>query len=96
MLKTGRSSTSISTLPASPAIACFISNVEDRKILHFHVYSSAKIVYACLVLAALAFGFTAQTGERVLIVAVTVLTLASIGFYVREWVVHMSAAELEG
>jgi hypothetical protein len=25
-----------------------------------------------------------------------VLTLASIGFYVREWVVHMSAAELEG
>jgi cardiolipin synthase (CMP-forming) len=56
----------------------------------------AQIVYACLVLAALAFGFTAQTGERVLIVAVTVLTLASIGFYVREWVVHMSAAELEG
>ena len=27
---------------------------------------------------------------------VAVLTLASIGFYVREWVVHMSAAELEG
>jgi cardiolipin synthase (CMP-forming) len=56
----------------------------------------AQIGYACLVLAALAFGFTAQTGERVLMVAVAVLTLASIGFYVREWVVHMSAAELEG
>jgi cardiolipin synthase (CMP-forming) len=56
----------------------------------------AQIVYACLVLAALAFGFTAEMGERVLMVAVAVLTLASIGFYVREWVVHMSAAELEG
>ena len=56
----------------------------------------AQIVYACLVLAALAFGFTAETGERVLMVAVAVLTLASIGFYVREWVIHMSAAELEG
>ena len=26
---------------------------------------------------------------------VAVLTLASIGFYVREWVVHMNAAGLE-
>jgi hypothetical protein len=27
---------------------------------------------------------------------VAVLTLASIGFYMREWVVHMSAGEIEG
>jgi hypothetical protein len=26
---------------------------------------------------------------------VAALTLASVGFYVREWVLHMSAAELE-
>jgi cardiolipin synthase len=67
-----------------------------RPVLVSKLNTVAQIVYACLVLAALAFGFTAQTGERVLMVAVAVLTLASIGFYMREWVVHMSAAELEG
>jgi cardiolipin synthase (CMP-forming) len=70
--------------------------MQVKPVLVSKLNTVAQIVYACLVLAALAFGFTAQTGERVLIVAVTVLTLASIGFYVREWVVHMSAAELEG
>jgi cardiolipin synthase (CMP-forming) len=67
-----------------------------RPVLVSKLNTVAQIVYACLVLAALAFGFTAETGERVLMVAVAVLTLASIGFYMREWVVHMSAAELEG
>jgi cardiolipin synthase len=70
--------------------------MQVKPVLVSKLNTVAQIVYACLVLAALAFGFTAQMGERVLIVAVTVLTLASIGFYVREWVVHMSAAELEG
>ncbi len=70
--------------------------MQVKPVLVSKLNTVAQIVYACLVLAALAFGFTAETGERVMMVAVAVLTLASIGFYVREWVVHMSAAELEG
>ena len=66
-----------------------------KPVLVSKLNTAAQIVFACLVLAALAFGFTAEPTERVIMGIVAVLTLASIGFYVREWVVHMSAAELE-
>ena len=53
------------------------------------------IVFACLVLAALAFQVDIEAVQDGTMAIVAVLTLASIGFYVREWVVLMNAAELE-
>jgi cardiolipin synthase (CMP-forming) len=55
----------------------------------------AQIVFASLVLAELAFKLELPSLEATAMATVTVLTLASIGFYVREWVLHMNAAELE-
>jgi cardiolipin synthase (CMP-forming) len=54
----------------------------------------AQIVFACLVLGSLAFGVALDTTQDVIMAIVAALTLASVGFYVREWVLHMSAAEL--
>jgi cardiolipin synthase len=55
----------------------------------------AQIVFASLVLAELAFRLEFHAIEAVAMASVAVLTLASIGFYVREWVLHMSVADLE-
>ena len=55
----------------------------------------AQILFALLVLAALGFGFDADIAITGLMALVTVLTLASIAFYVAEWVRHMNAAESE-
>jgi cardiolipin synthase len=57
--------------------------------------TAAQIVFACLVLAALAFGFEApavQIAEAGLMWLVGALTLISVGFYVREWWRHMNAS----
>ena len=53
----------------------------------------AQILFALLVLAALGFGFDADLAIKGLMALVAVLTLASIAFYVAEWVRHMNAAE---
>jgi len=50
----------------------------------------AQIVFACLVLGSLGFGFDAEVPEALLMVLVALLTLLSVGFYVRDWVRHMS------
>jgi cardiolipin synthase (CMP-forming) len=50
----------------------------------------AQIVFACLVLGALGLGFDASVPEALLMVLVALLTLLSVGFYVRDWVRHMS------
>ena len=52
----------------------------------------AQIVFACLVLSALAFRVRFDMTEDAIMAIVAALTLASVGFYVREWVRHMSAA----
>jgi cardiolipin synthase len=77
-------------------LAVFLGKpMKVKPVLVSKLNTVAQIVFACLVLAALAFGFTAEVAERVIMGVVAVLTLASVGFYVREWMVHMSAAELE-
>jgi cardiolipin synthase (CMP-forming) len=77
-------------------LAVFLGKpMKVKPVLVSKLNTAAQIVFACLVLAALAFGFKAEATERVIMGTVAVLTLASIGFYVREWVVHMSAAELD-
>ena len=52
----------------------------------------AQILYAGVVLAALGFHFDAGLVQFVLVVSVTLLTLLSIGFYLRNWVRHMGMA----
>jgi cardiolipin synthase len=53
----------------------------------------AQIIFASLKLAALGFGFDAEPALTVAMLCVAVLTLLSVGFYVAEWIRHMSSAE---
>ena len=55
----------------------------------------AQIVFACLVLGELAFQVEFEGLQNLIMASVAALTLASIGFYMREWVVHMNAAGLQ-
>ncbi len=58
--------------------------------------TAAQIVFATLVLAALAFGFAGpveQVAQTTLMWLVAALTLLSVGFYTREWWRHMNAGE---
>ena len=64
-----------------------------RPLLVSKLNTAAQIIFACLVLASLGFGFDAQAAEIVMMVLVAGLTLLSVGFYVREWIRHMNAAE---
>ena len=53
----------------------------------------AQIVFACLVLASLAFSFDAGMWQILTMWIVAALTLISVGFYMREWVRHMNGGE---
>ena len=53
----------------------------------------AQVVYAALVLAELGFGLMLTPLNGILMVLVTVLTLASVSAYLVEWVRHMSELE---
>jgi cardiolipin synthase len=52
----------------------------------------AQILYAGVVLAALGFRFDAGVVQVLLVASVALLTLLSIGFYLRNWVRHMGMA----
>ena len=54
----------------------------------------AQIALACVVMAAIGFGFDATMAVLALTVLVAALTLLSIAFYVAEWVRHMNRAEI--
>jgi cardiolipin synthase (CMP-forming) len=56
----------------------------------------AQILFAGLVLASLGLRFDAYWLLLILMAAVTLLTLASVAAYVREWVRHMGADEAVG
>ncbi len=57
------------------------------------VNTVVQIVFACLVLASLAFRFDAGIFKTIGMVLVASLTLLSVGFYVAEWVRHVSSEE---
>ena len=46
-----------------------------------------------MVLAALGFGFDSSPYDTLLMVAIAVLTLVSVSFYLVEWVRHMSTID---
>jgi cardiolipin synthase len=52
--------------------------------------TAAQIVLPSLVLGSLAFGLRFERLEYAVMATVAALTLASIGAYVREWVLHMN------
>jgi cardiolipin synthase (CMP-forming) len=52
--------------------------------------TAAQIILASLVLGSLAFGVRSEGTEYAAMAAVAALTLASVGFYVREWTFHMN------
>lgn len=62
-----------------------------RPLLVSKLNTAAQIVLASIVLGSLAFGVPLDGAGVVAQAAVAALTLASVGFYVREWVVHMNA-----
>jgi cardiolipin synthase (CMP-forming) len=69
--------------------------VRVKPVLVSKLNTVAQIVLACLVLGSLAFRVEIATTQNVVMAVVAVLTLASVGFYMREWVQHMGAAEPE-
>lgn len=51
----------------------------------------AQILFACLVLASLGIGFSAEPLRIALMIAVAALTLLSVAFYLAEWMRHMNS-----
>src|SRR6267378_1645456 len=68
--------------------------IRVKPVLVSKLNTVAQIIFASLVLGSLAFGLAFESAEYVVMFTVAALTLASIGFYVREWVLHMSASEV--
>ena len=56
--------------------------------------TTAQIVLAGLVLAALGFGFDPGWADLALMLTVAALTLLSAGAYVRDWVRHMGSTDI--
>ena len=69
--------------------------IRVRPVLVSKLNTVAQIVFASLVLGSLAFGLAFEVAEYAIMAIVAALTLASVGFYVREWVLHMNASELK-
>jgi cardiolipin synthase len=67
--------------------------IRVKPVLVSKLNTAAQIVLACVVLGSLAFGLALKPAEYAAMATVAALTLASIGFYVREWVLHMNASE---
>jgi len=68
--------------------------IRVKPVLVSKLNTVAQIIFACLVLGSLAFGLAFESAEYVIMLTVAALTLASVGFYVREWVLHMSTSEV--
>jgi cardiolipin synthase (CMP-forming) len=75
-------------------LAWFVGKpIQVKPVLVSKLNTAAQIVLASLVLGSLAFGLVSKPVEYAVMATVAALTFASIGFYVREWVLHMSASE---
>jgi len=65
--------------------------VKVKPLLVSKLNTVAQIVFACVVLGTLGFGYELPTLTRVLMGVVAVLTLLSVAAYVAEWVRHMNS-----
>jgi cardiolipin synthase (CMP-forming) len=76
-------------------LAWFVSKpMQVKPLLVSKLNTVAQIMLACLVLGSLAFSVRIESLEYAVMAIVAVLTLASIAAYVREWVLHMNASEV--
>jgi len=66
--------------------------VKVKPLLVSKLNTVAQIVFACIVLGTLGFGYELPTLTRVLMGIVAILTLLSVAAYVAEWVRHMNSA----
>jgi cardiolipin synthase len=64
-----------------------------RPLLVSKLNTVAQIIFACLILFSLGFGFNTGIVEIAALFLVAALTLLSIGFYVRDWVRHMNSSD---
>ena len=69
--------------------------VRVKPVLVSKLNTVAQIVFACLVLGELSFQLEFEWLQGFIMALVAALTLASVGFYMREWVLHMNAAGLQ-
>ncbi|EJW12101.1 CDP-diacylglycerol--glycerol-3-phosphate 3-phosphatidyltransferase [Rhodovulum sp. PH10] len=69
--------------------------VKMRPLMISKLNTVMQIVFASVVLASLGFEFDAKPVQTVIMWMVAALTLLSVGFYTREWMRHMTAAERE-
>ena len=67
--------------------------VAMKPLLVSKLNTAAQIVFATLKLASLALDFSAEPALTVVMGLVVILTLLSIGFYLRGWMRHMNSAE---
>jgi cardiolipin synthase len=67
--------------------------VQVKPLLVSKLNTVAQILFACLVLAALGLGFNPGPLQPFLMGLVAVLTLASVAYYVIEWVRHINRVE---
>jgi cardiolipin synthase len=75
-------------------LSWFLGNpITVRPLLVSKLNTVAQIIFACLILFSLGFGFNTGIVEIAALVLVAALTLLSIAFYVRDWVRHMTAAD---
>jgi cardiolipin synthase len=71
----------------------FNKPVPMKPLLVSKLNTGAQVGFAALVLAALGFGFDSSPYDTLLMVAIAVLTLVSVSFYLVEWVRHMSTID---
>lgn len=69
--------------------------MEVKPLMVSKLNTGAQIVFACLVLFTLAFGFNPGFLLPLMIGVVAVLTFLSIAFYLAEWIRHVGSAEGE-
>jgi cardiolipin synthase len=67
------------------------SPLKVKPLLVSKLNTAAQIVFACVVLGTLGFGFELPMLTLVLMILVAVLTLLSVAAYVGEWVRHMNS-----
>ena len=69
--------------------------IKVRPLMISKLNTVVQIVFACVVLASLGFGFDAQPVQAIIMYLVALTTLLSIGFYTRDWMRHMNGADGE-
>ena len=69
--------------------------IKVKPLLVSKLNTVAQIVYACVVLGTVGFGYPLPMLSRILMALVAILTLASVAAYVAEWVRHINSTAVK-